>query len=221
VGTQPSLPVLHVVTPLVTPPHAAVRRARLLARLSLAWHVVEAAVAIVAGIVAGSVALVGFGADSLVEMLAGFVVLWRFADRRVASATAERRAQHLIAASFVVIALYVGVEAVRNLITASHPETSWVGIALAVVTVATMPPLAIAKAHVADRVGSAATASEGRQNMLCAYLAAALLAGLLANTLLDWWWADPAVALGISGVALREARNAWRGETCDCCAPVR
>jgi divalent metal cation (Fe/Co/Zn/Cd) transporter len=221
VGAPSSLPLLDVIAPRPAADRAAaVRRARLLARLSLGWHAVEAVVAVVAGVVAGSVALVGFGADSLVEMVAGLVVLWRFADRRSASADAERRAQQLIAASFALIAVYVGVEAVRDLIDAHRPETSWVGIGLAVATLATMPPLALAKGRVAQRLGSSATASEGRQNMLCAYLSAALLVGLVANAALGWWWADPLVALGIAGVAVREARDAWRGESCDCCAPV-
>jgi divalent metal cation (Fe/Co/Zn/Cd) transporter len=198
----------------------AVGRARQLAWLSLGWHAVEAGVAIVAGIAAGSVALVGFGADSLVEMIAGVIVLWRFAAGRSHSDGAERRAQQLIAASFVLIAAYVGVEAVSHLIAGAVAETSWVGIGLAVATLATMPSLALAKARVARRIGSSATASEGRQNMLCAYLAAALLCGLLANTLLGWWWADPIVAIGIAALAVREARDAWRGESCDCCAPI-
>jgi divalent metal cation (Fe/Co/Zn/Cd) transporter len=221
VSTRAPLPVLPIIAPASSADRAAaVARARLLARLSLGWHAVEAVVAVVAGVVAGSVALVGFGADSLVEMVAGFVVLWRFADRRSSSDAAERRAQQLIAASFLLIALYVGVEAVRNLVDAHHPETSWVGIGLAVATLATMPPLAIAKTRVAARLGSSATASEGRQNMLCAYLSAALLVGLVANAAAGWWWADPLVALGIAGVAVREARDAWRGESCDCCAPI-
>jgi divalent metal cation (Fe/Co/Zn/Cd) transporter len=110
------------------------------------------------------------------------------------------------------------VEAVRDLLGGHHPEASWVGVGLAIVTLAAMPPLAAAKRRVAERLGSPATASESRQTMLCAYLSAALLAGLLANAIAGWWWADPLVALGIGAVALREARAAWRGETCDCCA---
>jgi divalent metal cation (Fe/Co/Zn/Cd) transporter len=214
------LPIVQIAPASTPDREAAVRRARQLAGWSLGWHAIEAGVAIVAGIVAGSVALVGFGADSLVEMVAGIVVLWRFADRRSGSETAERRAQQLIAGSFLLIAAYVGVEAVRNLIGSARPEDSWVGIGLAVATLVTMPPLAIAKKRVAHRLGSSAAASEGRQNMLCAYLAAALLTGLLANTVLGWWWADPVVALGIAAVAVREARDAWRGESCDCCTPI-
>jgi divalent metal cation (Fe/Co/Zn/Cd) transporter len=196
-----------------------VRRARLLARLGLAWHGIEAAVALVAGAVAGSVALVGFGADSLVEAVAGVVVLWRFAGARQSSEAAERRAQQLIAASFGLIAVYVAVEAVRSLAGGEHPEASPVGIALAAVTLVTMPPLAIAKARVGEKLSSSATKSEGRQNMLCAYLSAGLLVGLGANALLGWWWADPVTALAITAVAVREARDAWRGEDSCCAVP--
>jgi len=195
-----------------------VRRARLLAWFGLGWHAVEAAVAIAAGAVAGSVALVGFGADSLIEAAAGVVVLWLMTGDRASSQRAERRAQQLIAASFVLLAAYVGLEALRDLLGGHHPEPSWVGVGLAVVTLAVMPPLASAKRRVGERLGSSATASESRQTMLCAYLSAGLLAGLLANAVLGWWWADPVVALGIGAVALREAREAWRGEMCDCCA---
>jgi divalent metal cation (Fe/Co/Zn/Cd) transporter len=179
--------------------------------------VVEAAVAVGAGLAAGSVALIGFGADSLIEAGAGGVVLWLMAGSRSASERAERRAQQLIAASFVVLAAYVGAESVRDLVGGHHPEVSWVGVALAAVTLATMPPLAAAKRRVGEQLGSAATTSESRQTMLCAYLSAALLVGLLANAAAGWWWADPVVALVIGGVALREARGAWRGDSCDCC----
>jgi divalent metal cation (Fe/Co/Zn/Cd) transporter len=189
-----------------------VRRARVLAWAGLAWHGVEAAVAIAAGVAASSVALVGFGADSLVEAVAGVVVLWRFAAARAASDEAERRAQRLIGASFLLIAAYVGVEAARSLLGGDTPDASWVGIGLAVVTLVAMPPLARAKARLAERLGSAATRSEGRQNLLCAYLSAALLVGLLANAALGWWWADPLAALAVAGVAVREGRAAWRGE---------
>ena len=161
----------------------------------------------------------GFGADSLIESVAGFVLLWRFAASRAASESSERRAQQVIAVSFFVLAAYVGFEAVRNLAGGDHPDASAVGIALSAFTLLTMPPLAIAKARVGERLGSSATKSEGRQNMLCAYLSAALLVGLSANAVLDWWWADPATALVIAAVALREGREAWRGESC-CSAPV-
>ena len=195
-----------------------VRRAKLLAGLGLAWHAVEAVVAVGAGLMAGSVALIGFGADSVVESAAGVVLLWRFGGKRHSSDLAERRAYRLIGLSFYLIAAYVGFEAVRQLIGGGHPEVSWIGIGLAAVTLATMPPLAAAKSRVAERLGSAATRAEGRQNMLCAYLSAALLVGLGANALAGWWWADPVTALLIAAVAVREGRQAWTGKTCcDAC----
>jgi divalent metal cation (Fe/Co/Zn/Cd) transporter len=192
--------------------------ARRLAWLGVGWHVVEASVAVIAGIAAGSVALVGFGVDSLIESVAGVVLLWRLAASRAASTSAERRAQRLIGASFYALAAYVAVEAARTLIAGHHPEASWVGIGLSLVALATMPPLANAKARVGERLDSSATKSEGRQNLVCAYLSAALLLGLAANAALGAWWADPLAALVIAGVAVREGRVAWRGEAC-CTAP--
>jgi divalent metal cation (Fe/Co/Zn/Cd) transporter len=191
-----------------------VRRARWLAAGGLAWHGIEAAVAIGAGIVAGSIALIGFGADSVVEMIAGVVVLWRFAEARDGSASVERRAQQLIAGSFVLIAVYVGFEAVRSLAIADEPGVSWVGIALSVVSLATMPLLARAKTGVSRRIHSSAGVAEARQTVLCTYMAAALLAGLGANALFGWWWADPIAGLAIAAIAADEARKAWRGEQC-------
>jgi divalent metal cation (Fe/Co/Zn/Cd) transporter len=194
-----------------------VSRIRWLARISLAWHFVEAGVAVGAGVAASSVALVGFGADSLIEAAAGVIVLWLMAGHRSASHSAERRAQQLIAASFVLLAIYVVAQAVRDVVGDHHPGVSWVGIGLAAMTVLTMPPLAAAKRRLGRALGSSATTSESRQTMLCAYLSAGLLVGLIANALAGWWWADPAVALGIGAVALREAREAWRGQSCNCC----
>jgi divalent metal cation (Fe/Co/Zn/Cd) transporter len=187
---------------------ALVRRARVLAWASLAWHLVEAAVAVAAGLAAGSIALIGFGGDSLVEAAAAGVILWRFSSGR------ERLAQRLIGISFLALAAYVSIEAVRTLLLAEHPDASPVGIVLAAVTLATMPPLAAAKSRVGNALESSATASEGRQNLLCAYLSAALLVGLGANALLGWWWADPAAALAVAALALKEGREAWRGESC-------
>lgn len=191
-----------------------VRRARMLAWFGIGWHVAEAAIAIAAGLAATSIALIGFGADSLIESVAGLIVVWRFAEARQNSEAAERRAQHLIGASFAAIGVYVGIEAVRALAIGTHPGASWVGIGLAAVTLATMPLLAGAKARVGDELHSSATVSEGRQNLLCAYLSAGLLVGLGANALLGWWWADPITALAIAGVALYEGREAWRGNAC-------
>jgi divalent metal cation (Fe/Co/Zn/Cd) transporter len=200
-------------------PNSLIRRARLLARLGLAWHAVEAAIAIAAGVAASSIALIGFGADSLVESIAGVVLLWRLGERRAHSEQAEHSAQRLIGLTFWLIAAYVGVEAVRSLAEGDQPSVSYVGIGLAAVTLVTMPLLAAAKTRVAHQLGSAATRSEGRQNLLCAYLSAALLIGLGANAAFGWWWADPVTALLIAGVAVNEGRQAWRGEGCaeDCC----
>ena|SRR5215218_2500188 len=191
-----------------------VRRARLLAWLGIGWHGIEAAVAVIAGLAAGSIALIGFGADSLIESLAGLILIWRFAGGRAGSEAAEGRAQRLIGACFFLIAAYVAVEATRTLVAVDRPDESWLGIGLAAVTLVIMPPLASAKARVGERLGSSATRSEGRQNLLCAYLSAGLLVGLGANALLGWWWADPAAALLIAAVAVREGRDAWRGEAC-------
>ncbi len=200
-------------------PARLVRRAKILAWLGVGWHGIEAAVAVGAGLAAGSIALIGFGADSLVELVAGIILLWRFAASRASSESAERRAQKLIALSFYVIAAYVGFEAIRTLLAGDHPEASWIGIWLSVVTVLTMPPLAIAKARIGEKLGSSATKSEGQQNMLCAYLSVALLVGLGTNALFGLWWADPVTALLIAVVAVKEGRESWRGESC-CTAPV-
>jgi divalent metal cation (Fe/Co/Zn/Cd) transporter len=213
-----ALPMAIVTEPPSPQRTRLVRRARQLAWVGLAWHLVEAAIAIGAGVVAGSVALIGFGADSLVEAAAGIVVLWLMAGTRSSSQSAERLAQQLIALSFLILTAYIAVEATRDLVGGHHPDASWVGIALSVITLATMPPLAGAKRRVGEQLGSSATTSESRQTMLCAYLSAALLVGLLSNAALGWWWADPLVALAIAAVAAREARDAWRGEACSCCA---
>jgi len=191
-----------------------VRRARLLAWSGIAWHAIEAAIAILAGLAAGSIALIAFGADSLIESGAGLIVVWRFAGGRAESDFAEHRAQRLIGISFFVLAAYVAVEAGRNLFAGDHPGSSWVGIGLATATATAMPMLAAAKARVGERLGSSATKSEGRQNLLCAYLSVGLLVGLGANALLGWWWADPGAALFIAMIAVREGREAWRGGAC-------
>jgi divalent metal cation (Fe/Co/Zn/Cd) transporter len=192
-----------------------VRRARLLAWGGNAWHLVEFAVAIGAGIAAASPALIGFSLDSLIELVAGFVVVWLF---RVRSAHAdERRAQQFVAASYALLVVYIVAESVFSLTGGRHPEVSWAGIGLAAFTAPTMPLLALAKRRVGRALGSSATVSEAGQNQICAYLSLALLAGLLANALAGWWWADPAAALAIAAVAAREGVAAWRGDRCDCC----
>jgi divalent metal cation (Fe/Co/Zn/Cd) transporter len=143
-------------------------RARLLAWGGIAWHFIEFAIAIAAGVAASSIALIGFGADSLIEALAGFVVVWLFTGSRLQTPRAERRAQQLIAASFYLLAVFVSVDAIRTLVGGDHPQTSWVGIGLAAVTAPTMPLLARAKRRVGSKLNSSATVKEGAQNMVCA-----------------------------------------------------
>ena len=194
------------------------RRARLLALGGNAWHVIEFGVALGAGLVAGSIALVAFGFDSFIEALSGLVIVWLFSGRKESAGRSERRAQRLIAATYFVLAAYIAVESIRDLAGGHHPATSWVGIGLAAVTAPTMPLLATAKRRVGHRLGSAATVSEAEQNQICAYLSVALLVGLLLNTVAGWWWADPAAALVIGAVALNEGIESWRGEgDDDCC----
>ncbi len=194
------------------------RRARLLAWGGIGYHVVEFAIALIAGLAAGSIALIGFGADSLIEALAGFVVVWLFTGRRIGSADAERRAQQFIAGSFFVLAAYVGIESLRTLIGQHEPDASWLGVGLAAFTLPTMPLLAFVKRRVGQKLNSAATVKEASQTQLCAYLSLALLVGLLANALAGWWWADPAAALVIAVVAVQEGLESWKGEgCCDVC----
>jgi divalent metal cation (Fe/Co/Zn/Cd) transporter len=193
------------------------RRAKMLAWGGNAWHLIEFAIAVGAGLAAGSVALIGFGADSLIEVAAGSVIVWLFTGGRGSSQRSERRAQQLIAASYFLLAVYIGVESVRDLVGGHHPAASWVGIGLAAFTAPTMPLLARAKRRVGHKLNSSAAVSESNQNMICAYLSVALLVGLSLNALAGWWWADPAAALVIGAVALREGVESWRGKRCECC----
>ncbi len=197
------------------------KRARLLSWLTLGWLGVEAGVAVGAALVAGSVALLGFGLDSGVEALASVIVLWRFTGTRLRSGVSERRAQQLVALSFFLLAPYIAIVAALALVGGDHPETSIVGIALTAGTALLEPPLGIVKSRLGARLCSKATSAEGVQNLLCAYLALAVLAGLLANTIFGVWWLDSAVALGIAGWAVLEGRRAWSGiATCSCSAPA-
>ena len=194
------------------------RRARLLSWLSLGYMVIEGAVAVIAGIVAGSIALIGFGIDSVIEGFASVVIVWRFTGARTLSEHAERRAQRLVAIQFFILAPYVAVEAVRSLVAGDRPDESLVGIALALSSIVVMPLLGRAKQRLGSKMGSSATASEGKQNLLCAYLAGALLVGLLGNALFGWWWLDPLAALFIAAVAVREGVESWQGRgCCDAC----
>lgn len=196
----------------------AARRARLLSWISLAWMGAEGAIAVTAGILAGSIALVAFGIDSAIEGFASLVIVWRFTGRRLLSEEAEQRAQKLVAIQFFLLAPYVTAEALHKLFTGERADTSWLGMALVTTSLVGMPLLGIAKRRLADTLGSVATRGEGTQNLLCAYLAGAVLVGLLGNALFGLWWLDPVAALLVAGVAVREGVQSWRGEGCaDCC----
>jgi divalent metal cation (Fe/Co/Zn/Cd) transporter len=194
--------------------HDAARKARWLSWLSLAWMGAEGVIALTAGILAGSIALVSFGLDSFIEGFASLVIVWRFTGSRLLSHAAEERAQKLVAIQFFLLAPYVAFEAIQTLWTGEQPETSWLGIALVTSSVIGMPFLGIAKRRLADKLGSVATRGEGTQNLLCAYLAGAVLVGLLGNALFGLWWLDPAAALVVAAVAVKEGRESWRGEGC-------
>ena len=191
-------------------------RGRRLEYFTLGWNVIEAVVAIGAGVVAGSIALVGFGADSVIESLSGAVLLWRLQSHE-ADEEREQRALKMVGGTFLVLAAYVAFEAARELLRRESPETSFVGIGLAVASLIIMPLLARAKRRVAVRLDSWALVADSRQTDLCAWLSAILLVGLGLNALWGWWWADPAAALVMVPIIVREGVQALRGETCDDC----
>src|SRR3954453_1153595 len=193
------------------------RRAQLLAGASVTYNVVEAVIAVTAGIVAGSVALVGFGLDSLVEVSSGLIILWQFRHRLPESR--ERQALRLMAFSFFALAAYVTFESVRALFGSGEPEPSPVGIGLAIATLIIMPFLSWAQRRTGRALGSNAVVADSTQTLLCTYLSAVLLVGLVLNATLGWGWADPIAGLVIAAVAVREGVEAWKGE--GCCTPNR
>jgi hypothetical protein len=196
------------------------RLARALSWLTLGWLGIEAGVAIGAAVTARSVALLGFGLDSGIEAMASLIVIWQFTGPRLASATSEQHAQQLVAVSFFLLAPYIAAEAIRALAAGDRPETSITGLVLTAGTAIFEPALGVIKRRIGTRLGSPATAGEGTQNLLCAYLAIAVFAGLAANTLLGAWWLDGLVALGIAGWAVVEGRRARAGKSCGCgCQP--
>jgi divalent metal cation (Fe/Co/Zn/Cd) transporter len=197
----------------------AASRARTLSWLSLVWMGAEGAVSITAGVLAGSIALVGFGLDSAIEGVASLVIIWRFSGHRLLSDAAEERAQKLVAIQFFILAPYVAFEAIRHLAGSSHPEVSVLGMVLTATSLVGMPFLGIAKQRLAKTLRSSATHGEGAQNLLCAYLAGAVFLGLAGNAVFGWWWLDPIAALLIAGVAVGEGIETWRGEGC-CAAPT-
>ena len=176
----------------------------------------EGAVGLFAGITAGSIGLVGWALSSAVEGLASVIVIWRFTGARTFSETAEERAQKAVAISFWLLAPYVAVRSILDLFEDSRPETSLLGMGLTAASLVLMPALGIAKRRLGERLSSSATAGEGTQNMLCAYLAAAVLLGLAGNTAFGWWWLDPLAGLAVAGMAVKEGLEAWRGD--ECCA---
>jgi divalent metal cation (Fe/Co/Zn/Cd) transporter len=191
-------------------------RAQLLAGASVAYNVVEAAVAVTAGLLAGSVALTGFGLDSVVEVSSGLIILWQFRHRMPEAR--ERQALRLMAVAFLSLAGYVTAESIRGLVGGGEAARSPVGIGLAVASLIVMPLLSVAQRRTGRRLGSAAVVADGTQTLLCTYLSAVLLVGLLLNATLGWGWADPVAGLVIAAVAAREGVEAWRGE--GCCAPA-
>jgi divalent metal cation (Fe/Co/Zn/Cd) transporter len=191
------------------------RRAQLLAGVSVTYNLVEAVIAVTAGIVAGSVALVGFGLDSVVEVSSGLIILWQFRHRLPQSR--EKQALRLMAFSFFALAAYVTFESVRALFFGGEPRPSPVGIGLAVASLMVMPFLSWAQRRTGRALGSGAVVADSTQTLLCTYLSAVLLVGLLLNATLGWGWADPIAGLVIAAVAVKEGVEAWKGE--GCCAP--
>jgi divalent metal cation (Fe/Co/Zn/Cd) transporter len=192
------------------------RRAQLLATASVAYNLLEGVIAITAGLVAGSVALVGFGLDSVVEVSSGLIILWQFRHRL--PETREHQALRMLAISFFALAGYVAVESARALVTGNDPDASPVGIGLAIASLIVMPVLSKAQRRTGRALGSNAVVADGTQTLLCTYLSAVLLVGLVLNATLGWGWADPIAGLVIAAIAVREGIAAWKGE--GCCAPM-
>jgi divalent metal cation (Fe/Co/Zn/Cd) transporter len=189
--------------------HAAI--ARRLSWLSLACMAAEGAAAVTAAALAGSVALLGFGLDSVIEAAASIIVVWRLTGARALSEAAEHQARKAVAVSYFLLAPAIAVDAVRALVTGQHPAATWPGVAVSAASLVVMPLLGTAKRRIGTRLGSSAVRGEGTENLVCACLAGAVLAGLLASTVLGWWWLDPAVALVIAAMAVREGRETWDG----------
>ncbi|MEV0609568.1 cation transporter [Polymorphospora rubra] len=213
-----SLPLVRPAPVGPAPARRAVlaRRVRLLVAATIAYNVVEAVVAITAGTIASSTALIGFGLDSVIEVSSAAAVAWQFAGRDPESR--EKVALRIIAVSFFALAAYVTVESVRALIGGAEPEHSSIGLILAALSLLIMPFLSYAQRRAGRELGSRSAVADSRQTLLCTYLSAVLLVGLGLNSLFGWSWADPIAALVIAAVAVKEGRDAWRGDTC--CTPV-
>ena len=188
------------------------RRAVRLEYFTVGWNVLEAVVALAAGVASSSIALVGFGLDSIIETSSGVALLWRFKQQTVSERHAESRAVKVVGTTFLALAAYIGVEAGRNLWFRRMPEFSLPGFILAIFSLVVMPILGVAKRHLAHRLHSRALAADGLETLLCAYLSATLVLGLALNGALGWWWADPLAALAIAGFMVREGVEILRGE---------
>ncbi|MFF0507642.1 cation transporter [Streptomyces fimicarius] len=198
---------------------ALARRIRLLVAATIAYNVVEAAVALTAGTIASSSALVGFGLDSVIEVSSAAAVAWQFSAREHAvRERRERTALRIIAVSFFALAAYVAVDAVRALAGTGEAEPSPLGIVVTALSLAVMPFLSAAQRRAGREIGSASAVADSKQTLLCTYLSAVLLVGLVLNATLGWSWADPVAALAIAVIAVKEGRDAWRGK--GCCAPA-
>ncbi|NEE26047.1 cation transporter [Streptomyces sp. SID7982] len=198
---------------------ALARRIRLLVAATIAYNVIEAVVALTAGTLASSSALIGFGLDSVIEVSSAAAVAWQFSAREHAVREArERTALRIIAVSFLALAAYVAVDAVRALAGTGEAEPSPLGIAIAALSLAIMPFLSAAQRRAGREIGSASAVADSKQTLLCTYLSAVLLVGLILNAAFGWSWADPVAALAIAGIAVKEGRDAWRGK--GCCAPT-
>jgi divalent metal cation (Fe/Co/Zn/Cd) transporter len=198
---------------------ADLNRGLRLEAFSISWNVLETFVGLVAGLAAGSVALVGFALDSVIEASSASVLVWRLRSESSGNRSpedAERRAIRLVAFAFFALAAYVGVRAVYDLVTEARPEESTVGIVLALVSLVVMPLLAWRKRVVARELHSRALQADSKQTTLCTYLSAFLLVGLLANSLFGWWWADPAAGIAIALVAVNEGRELWNADELCC-----
>ncbi|MEU2572177.1 cation diffusion facilitator family transporter [Streptomyces anulatus] len=198
---------------------ALARRIRLLVAVTIAYNVIEAVVALTAGTMASSSALIGFGLDSVIEVSSAAAVAWQFSAREHAVRERRERATlRIISVSFFALAAYVAVDAVRTLAGTGEAEPSALGIVIAALSLAVMPFLSAAQRRAGREIGSASAVADSKQTLLCTYLSAVLLVGLLLNATLGWTWADPVAALAIAGLAVKEGREAWQGK--GCCAPT-
>ncbi|MEU4162638.1 cation transporter [Actinoplanes sp. NPDC026670] len=190
------------------------RRVRWLVAATITYNVVEAVVAITAGTIASSTALIGFGLDSIIEVSSAAAVAWQFSGRD--PERRERAALRVIAVSFFALAAYVTVESVRALAGGAEAGHSTIGLVLAAVSLAVMPGLSYAQRRAGRELGSRSAVADSKQTLLCTYLSAVLLIGLALNSVFGWSWADPVAALVIAAVAIKEGREAWRGDACAC-----